>query len=126
MILMLFHMVTCNCYVIGFVIIIWLLKLRDPVSSSVASKHEELEMLYASVARVVSDGLSSFEKASSISSISTSQLQCTLMVLKAACNNDPCYIDRFSGSVVNNHCFINRTVTIGARCDTHECSFVCP
>ena len=72
-----------------------------PASSSVASKHEELEMLYASVARVVSDGLSSFEKASSIS---TTQLQCTLMVLKAACNNDHCYIDRLPGSGINSHC----------------------
>lgn len=64
-----------------------------PASSSVASKHEELEMLYAGVARVISDGLSSFEKATTLS---TSQLQCTLMVLKAACNNDPCYIDRLA------------------------------
>jgi len=50
-------------------------------------------MLYAGVARVISDGLSSFEKATTLS---TSQLQCTLMVLKAACNNDPCYIDRLA------------------------------
>ena len=72
-----------------------------PASSSVSSTHEELEMLYASVARVVSDGLSSFEKGSSIS---TTQLQCTLMVLKAACNNDHCYIDRLSGSRIISHC----------------------
>ncbi len=34
----------------------------EPVSSSVDSKHEELVALYASVARVISKGLASFEK----------------------------------------------------------------
>ena len=123
----LFYVVLCFMFVHS--IEIWTRQFPHPLppaSSSVASKHEELEMLYASVARVVSDGLSSFEKASSISSISTSQLQCTLMVLKAACNNDPCYIDRLSGSVINRHCFVNRTVTMGTGCDTHEYSSVCP
>ena len=56
-----------------------------------ASKHEELELLYSSVCKVVTEGLQSFEKSASLN---LPQLQCTLMVLKAACNNDPCYIDR--------------------------------
>ena len=30
------------------------------------------------------------------STLNTTSLQCTLMVLKAACNNDPCYIDRYA------------------------------
>ena len=34
----------------------------EPASSSVASKHEELENLYAHVGKVVYEGLSSFEK----------------------------------------------------------------
>lgn len=64
-------------------------------SSSVASKYDELDALYASIAKVVSEGLSSCEKASNLS---LSQLQCTIMVLKAACNNDPCYIDRWDST----------------------------
>ncbi len=66
-------------------------------SSAVASKYDELDILYASVAKVISDGLSLSEKASTLG---LSQLQCTLMVLKAPCNNDPCYIDRWGCSVV--------------------------
>ncbi|XP_064401908.1 transformation/transcription domain-associated protein-like isoform X2 [Halichondria panicea] len=64
----------------------------EHASSAVASKYDELDILYASVAKVISDGLSLSEKASTLG---LSQLQCTLMVLKAPCNNDPCYIDRF-------------------------------
>jgi hypothetical protein len=58
----------------------------------VSSKHEELESLYASVNHVVTEGLTNFEKATALN---LPQLQCTLLILKAACNNDPTYIDRF-------------------------------
>ena len=60
-------------------------------SSTVSSKHEELESLYSSVGRVITEGLTSFEKASTLN---MPQLQCTLLILKAACNNDSTYIDR--------------------------------
>ena len=60
-------------------------------SSPVSSKHEELESLYASVNHVITEGLTNFEKATALN---LPQLQCTLLILKAACNNDPTYIDR--------------------------------
>ena len=60
-------------------------------ASPVSSKHEELESLYASVNHVITEGLSNFEKATALN---LPQLQCTLLILKAACNNDPTYIDR--------------------------------
>ena len=63
----------------------------EPASAALASKLEELEPLYASVVRVVNEGLTNFEKATTLN---TSSLHCVLMVLKAACSNDPCYIDR--------------------------------
>ena len=63
----------------------------EPASAALASKLEELEPLYASVVRVVNEGLSTFEKATTLN---TSSLHGVLMVLKAACSNDPCYIDR--------------------------------
>ena len=56
-----------------------------------SSKHEELESLYACVSKVVYEGLSNYEKATSGS---PSQLFGTLMILKAACLHNPCYIDR--------------------------------
>ena len=79
-----------------------LLNLRGPIqrltfmhtytaASPVSSKHEELESLYASVNHVITEGLSNFEKATTLN---LPQLQCTLLILKAACNNDPTYIDR--------------------------------
>ena len=61
-------------------------------SSPVAAKHEELDHLYVGVAKVINEGLSVFERNSSLNLV---QLQCSLMLLKAACNNDPCYIDRY-------------------------------
>ncbi|KAH3795925.1 hypothetical protein DPMN_149487 [Dreissena polymorpha] len=56
----------------------------EPLNSSVASKYEELECLYAC-------GLTNYDKATNGSS---SQLFSTLMILKAACMHNQCYIDR--------------------------------
>ncbi|XP_069681279.1 transformation/transcription domain-associated protein isoform X3 [Periplaneta americana] len=63
----------------------------EPTSSSVASKYEELECLYACVGKVVFEGLANFEKSPGAS---PSTLFGTLMMLKAACVNNPSYIDR--------------------------------
>eukprot|EP00094_Tigriopus_californicus_P003836 TCALIF_03692-PA protein Name:"Similar to TRRAP Transformation/transcription domain-associated protein (Homo sapiens)" AED:0.01 eAED:0.01 QI:3/1/1/1/1/1/3/160/3083 len=63
----------------------------EPTSSNVASKHEELEQLYAMVSRVIYEGLTNYEKNSQAA---TSSLFGTLMMLKAACINNSCYIDR--------------------------------
>jgi len=59
-------------------------------SPTVPTEHEELDSLYNSMLKVVNDGLVSFEKSSSLH---LSSLQCTLMVLKAACTNNPGYMD---------------------------------
>ncbi|KFM75841.1 Transformation/transcription domain-associated protein, partial [Stegodyphus mimosarum] len=63
----------------------------EPTNSSVASKYEELECLYAVVSNVVLEGLSTYEKSTTAS---PSALFATLMILKSACVNNPCYIDR--------------------------------
>ncbi len=63
----------------------------EPTSSTVASKHEELEQLYASVGKVIYEGLNTYEKNPSAA---PSTLFGTLMMLKAACINNPSYIDR--------------------------------
>ncbi|XP_014681160.1 PREDICTED: transformation/transcription domain-associated protein-like [Priapulus caudatus] len=60
-------------------------------TSSVASKHEELECLYACVSKVIYEGLAQYEKSASSS---PSSLFGTLFILKAACFNNQCYIDR--------------------------------
>lgn len=63
----------------------------EPVNSSNASKYEELDCLYACVSKVVYEGLTIYEKAVNGS---TTQLFSTLMILKAACMHNHCYIDR--------------------------------
>ncbi|PNF39458.1 hypothetical protein B7P43_G11093, partial [Cryptotermes secundus] len=63
----------------------------EPTSSNVASKYEELECLYACVGKVVFEGLANYEKNTSAS---PTTLFGTLMMLKAACVNNPSYIDR--------------------------------
>ncbi|XP_067286731.1 transformation/transcription domain-associated protein isoform X1 [Pseudorasbora parva] len=60
-------------------------------TSSVASKYEELECLYAAVGKVIYEGLTNYEKASSAN---PTQLFGTLMILKSACSNNSSYIDR--------------------------------
>ncbi|KAK2876584.1 hypothetical protein Q8A67_020680 [Cirrhinus molitorella] len=63
----------------------------EPSTSSVASKYEELESLYAAVGKVIYEGLTNYEKASSAN---PTQLFGTLMILKSACSNNSSYIDR--------------------------------
>ncbi|ESP00831.1 hypothetical protein LOTGIDRAFT_140419, partial [Lottia gigantea] len=63
----------------------------EPVTSNVASKYDELECLYGCVCKVVYEGLTNYEKQSSGL---PSQLFSTLMILKAACLHNQCYIDR--------------------------------
>jgi transformation/transcription domain-associated protein len=63
----------------------------EPASSNNASKYEELDTLYTCVVKVVTDGLTNYEKSGSGS---PSQLSGTLMILKAACTHNSNYIDR--------------------------------
>ncbi|XP_075538774.1 transcription-associated protein Nipped-A isoform X6 [Dermacentor variabilis] len=63
----------------------------EPTTSSMASRHEELESLYTSISKVVYEGLTSYEKSPAAP---PSTLFGCLMILKAACVNHPCYIDR--------------------------------
>ncbi|CAL4066669.1 unnamed protein product, partial [Meganyctiphanes norvegica] len=63
----------------------------EPTSSTVASRFEELEDLYARIAKIVFEGLNTYEKNATAA---PSTLFGTLMILKAACGNNPCYIDR--------------------------------
>lgn len=58
---------------------------------SVASKHEELEVLYSQVSKVIYEGLTGYEKNPQAP---PSSLFGTLMMLKAACINNAGYIDR--------------------------------
>ncbi|QQP58074.1 Transformation/transcription domainassociated proteinlike [Caligus rogercresseyi] len=67
----------------------------EPTNSSVASKYEELEQLYAMVGKVVYEGLANYEKNPSAA---PSSLFGTLMMLKAACINNACYVDRLISS----------------------------
>lgn len=61
-------------------------------STSVASKYEELECLYAAVGKVIYEGLTNYEKAAS--NTNPTQLFGTLMILKSACSYNASYIDR--------------------------------
>lgn len=54
-------------------------------------KHEELEHLYATVSKMIFEGLANFEKNPQAN---PSSLFGTLMILKAACMSNPSYIDR--------------------------------
>lgn len=63
----------------------------EPTTSSMASRHEELESLYTSISKVVYEGLTTYEKSPAAP---PSTLFGCLMILKAACVNHPCYIDR--------------------------------
>uniref|UniRef100_A0A665WR86 Transformation/transcription domain-associated protein n=1 Tax=Echeneis naucrates TaxID=173247 RepID=A0A665WR86_ECHNA len=64
----------------------------EPSTSTVASKYEELECLYAAVGKVIYEGLTNYEKATS--STNPTQLFGTLMILKSACSYNASYIDR--------------------------------
>ncbi|XP_076025723.1 transformation/transcription domain-associated protein isoform X2 [Genypterus blacodes] len=61
-------------------------------STNVASKYEELECLYAAVGKVIYEGLTSYEKATT--NTNPTQLFGTLMILKSACSYNASYIDR--------------------------------
>lgn len=61
-------------------------------STSVASKYEELECLYAAVGKVIYEGLTNYEKATT--NTNPTQLFGTLMILKSACSYNASYIDR--------------------------------
>ena len=63
----------------------------ESTTSTVASKHEELETLYGAVGKFIVDGLATYEKNSQAQA---SSLFGTLMMLKAACTNNQGYIDR--------------------------------
>ncbi|XP_064456550.1 transformation/transcription domain-associated protein-like isoform X2 [Ornithodoros turicata] len=63
----------------------------EPTTSNLASKYEELECLYASVSKVVFEGLANYEKSNSAA---PSSLFGPLMILKAACMSNQCYVDR--------------------------------
>jgi transformation/transcription domain-associated protein len=67
----------------------------EPTNSPVASKYEELAQLYASVGTVIQEGLQNFEKNMQAPPAS---LFGTLMMLKAACISNSCYIDRLISS----------------------------
>ncbi|KAF0288488.1 Transformation/transcription domain-associated protein [Amphibalanus amphitrite] len=67
----------------------------EPTGSAVSSKYDELEALYNHVSKVVFEGLVSFEKNTAAT---TSSLYGTLLVLKAAGHNNPCYVDRLISS----------------------------
>uniref|UniRef100_UPI003AACBC11 transformation/transcription domain-associated protein isoform X5 n=1 Tax=Centroberyx gerrardi TaxID=166262 RepID=UPI003AACBC11 len=64
----------------------------EPSTSTVASKYEELECLYAAVGKVIYEGLTNYEKATS--NANPTQLFGTLMILKSACSYNASYIDR--------------------------------
>jgi transformation/transcription domain-associated protein len=63
----------------------------EPSSSNVASKHEELDSLYASAGKIVYEGLSSYDKATPAP---PSSLLSAILILKSACNGNPAYLDR--------------------------------
>lgn len=63
----------------------------ESTSSTVASKHDELDTLYTTVGKFIFDGLGTYE---ANASATPSSLFGTLMMLKAACTNNQSYIDR--------------------------------
>lgn len=54
-------------------------------------KHDELEILYTTITRFITEGLATYEKNPQAN---PSSLFGTLMILKACCNNNQSYIDR--------------------------------
>jgi len=63
----------------------------ESTASNVASKYEELDTLYTTIGRFIADGLTTYEKSTTTT---PSSFYGTLMILKAACTNNPGYIDR--------------------------------
>ncbi|KAL0100349.1 hypothetical protein PUN28_019603 [Cardiocondyla obscurior] len=62
----------------------------EQTSPNIAPKYEDLDTLYTTVGRFIGEGLATYEKTAATSS----SLFGTLMMLKAACTNNPSYIDR--------------------------------
>ncbi|KAH9524764.1 hypothetical protein Btru_027783 [Bulinus truncatus] len=62
----------------------------ESANCSVASKYEELEALYACVSKLIYEGLTNYDKNNG----GSPSLFSTLMILKSACENNQCYIDR--------------------------------
>lgn len=58
--------------------------------------YEELNGIYEAMNKLIQDGLSSYEKMQN-TPIPPQNLFSTLMLLKAVCINNPCYIDRLMG-----------------------------
>lgn len=63
----------------------------EQASPNIAPKYEELDTLYTTVGRFIAEGLATYEKTTTAT---PSSLFGTLMMLKAACTNNPSYIDR--------------------------------
>lgn len=68
--------------------------LEDPENKPIS--YEELDAIYASVNKLIQDGLNNYEKIQN-TAIPLQNLFSTLMLLKAICINNPCYIDRLMG-----------------------------
>ncbi|KAG5328830.1 TRRAP protein, partial [Acromyrmex heyeri] len=60
-------------------------------STNMTPKYEELDTLYTTVSRFIAEGLATYEKTTTAT---PSSLFGTLMMLKAACTNNPSYVDR--------------------------------
>ncbi|XP_065219244.1 transformation/transcription domain-associated protein isoform X2 [Planococcus citri] len=69
----------------------------EPPTSPVASKYEELDKIYSCVAKVILDGLATYEKNANATATS---LYGAIMLIKAGCSNNQSYVDRFSSSFV--------------------------
>ncbi|XP_025986851.1 transformation/transcription domain-associated protein [Solenopsis invicta] len=63
----------------------------EQASPNIAPKYEELDTLYTTIGRFIAEGLATYEKTTTAT---PSSLFGTLMMLKAACTNNPSYIDR--------------------------------
>lgn len=72
-------------------IINWILKNYDIYLNMSPLQHEDLENLYATISKMIYEGLGQFDKNPTAN---PSTLFGTLMILKAACTNNQSYIDR--------------------------------
>lgn len=63
----------------------------EQASPNIAPKYEELDTLYTTIGRFIAEGLTTYEKTTTAT---PSSLFGTLMMLKAACTNNPSYVDR--------------------------------
>ena len=68
----------------------------EDLETNTAISYEELDAIYAAVNKLIQDGLNNYEKIQN-TPIPPQNLFSTLMLLKAVCINNPCYIDRLIG-----------------------------